>query len=71
MINTKKFQHLNRQTWDKHEEWKGFTLSTLRFNIAYEIILEWVNIEGYTLLNVCVVEQEIYVTYETNDSGEW
>lgn len=70
MILTEKFKYLNKQTWAKHEEWAGFTLSTLRFNIAYEIILEWVNIEGYTLLNVCVVEQEIYVTYETNDSGE-
>jgi len=66
MINTKKFQHLNKYSAYKHEEWEGYSVCCYNITTAYEIAYEWAKENGYTLLNLCFVMNELFITYETN-----
>ena len=66
MIDTKKFQHLNKYSAYKYEEWEGCSVSCNITTQAYEIIQEWAKENGYTVLNLLFVMNEFLITYETN-----
>ncbi len=66
MINTKKFQYLTEWSAFKHQEWEGYLVNTDMITEAYTICVGWAASQGFTILNLGFVGNELFVTYETN-----